>query len=59
VEKESTRATGIGLKQEERTCMVVGALEGILKWYFVHEPLQKAYFFVLRKLGTCTFRRIF
>jgi hypothetical protein len=39
VEKESMRATGIGLKQEERTCMVVGAFEGILKWYFVHEPL--------------------
>jgi hypothetical protein len=31
-EKESMRATGIGPKQEERTCMVVGALEGILKW---------------------------
>jgi hypothetical protein len=38
VEKESTRVTRIGLKQEERTCMVVGALEGILKWYFADEP---------------------
>jgi hypothetical protein len=41
-------------KQEERGGLVVN---GILKSWCVHEPFKRV-FFVLKKLGTCTFRRI-
>jgi hypothetical protein len=44
VEKESMKAKKIRLKQEERTCMVVGVLGGILKRQLTHEPFKEVYF---------------